>query len=132
MHSDPPCAPQSTRTSCRATPRDADERSPTRMADALLEIENLHTFFYGEAGVSRAVDGVTFSVDSGEIIGLVGESGSGKSVTALSILRLVRPPGRIEAGSRMLFEGRDLVALSERELRAIRGARIAMVFQEPM
>src|SRR5206468_11584077 len=104
----------------------------TRMADALLEIENLHTFFYGEAGVSRAVDGVTFSVDSGEIIGLVGESGSGKSVTALSSLRLVRPHGRIEAGSRMLFEGRDLVALSERELRAIRGARIAMVCQEPM
>src|SRR5437763_9167259 len=102
------------------------------MADQLLQIENLRTFFFGEGGVVRAVDGVTFSVDSGEIIGLVGESGSGKSVTALSMLRLVRPPGRIEAGSRMLFEGRDLVALSERELRAIRGARIAMVFQEPM
>ena len=105
---------------------------PIRMADALLQVENLHTFFYGEAGVSRAVDGVTFSVSAGETIGLVGESGSGKSVTALSILRLVRPPGRIEPGSRLLFEGRDLVTLSERELRAIRGARIAMVFQEPM
>src|SRR5437763_4485458 len=102
------------------------------MADQLLQIENLRTFFFGEGGVVRAVDGVTFSVDSGEIIGLVGESGSGKSVTALSMLRLVRPPGRIEAGSRMLFEGRDLVALSERELRTVRGARIAMVFQEPM
>jgi peptide/nickel transport system ATP-binding protein len=102
------------------------------MTDALLEIENLHTFFYGEAGIARAVDGVTFSVGAGETIGLVGESGCGKSVTALSVLRLVRPPGRIEPGSRILFEGRDLVALGERELRAVRGARIAMVFQEPM
>jgi oligopeptide/dipeptide ABC transporter ATP-binding protein len=102
------------------------------MADPLLHIENLHTFFYGETGVSRAVDGVTFSVDAGETIGLVGESGSGKSVTALSILRLVRPPGRIESGSRIIFEGRDLVTLAEGDLRSIRGARIAMVFQEPM
>ena len=105
---------------------------PARMAERLLEIENLRTYFYGEAGVARAVDGVTFSIDAGETIGLVGESGSGKSVTALSILRLVRPPGRVETGSRILFEGRDLVALGERELRAVRGARIAMVFQEPM
>ena len=102
------------------------------MPDALLEIENLHTFFYGESGVARAVDGVSFSVGAGETIGLVGESGCGKSVTALSVLRLVRPPGRIEAGSRILFEGRDLVALDERQLRAVRGARIAMIFQEPM
>jgi peptide/nickel transport system ATP-binding protein len=102
------------------------------MADALLTIENLRTYFYGEAGVARAVDGVTFSVGAGETIGLVGESGCGKSVTALSILRLVRPPGRIEPDSRILFENRDLVTLGERELRAVRGARIAMVFQEPM
>jgi peptide/nickel transport system ATP-binding protein len=102
------------------------------MSDALLEIENLHTFFYGESGVARAVDGVSFSVGAGETIGLVGESGCGKSVTALSVLRLVRPPGRIEPGSRLLFEGRDLVTLGERELRAVRGARIAMIFQEPM
>ena len=102
------------------------------MSNALLEIENLHTFFYGESGVARAVDGVTFSVGSGETIGLVGESGCGKSVTALSVLRLVRSPGRIEPGSRILFEGRDLVTLEERQLRAVRGARIAMVFQEPM
>ena len=102
------------------------------MADPLLQIENLRTFFYGDAGVARAVDGVSFSIEAGETIGLVGESGSGKSVTALSVLRLVRPPGRIEDGSRILFEGRDLVTMGERELRAIRGARIAMVFQEPM
>jgi len=102
------------------------------MADPLLQIENLRTFFYGDAGVSRAVDGISFSIGAGETIGLVGESGSGKSVTALSVLRLVRPPGRIEAGSRILFEGRDLVTMDERQLRAVRGARIAMVFQEPM
>jgi len=102
------------------------------MADALLQIENLRTFFYGEAGVARAVDGVTFSVGAGETVGVVGESGCGKSVTALSVLRLVRPPGRIEPGSRILFEGRDLSTLDERALRAVRGARIAMVFQEPM
>ena len=102
------------------------------MADPLLTIENLRTYFYGEAGVARAVDGVTFSVGAGETVGLVGESGSGKSVTALSVLRLVRPPGRLEPGSRIAFEGRDLATLQERELRSIRGARIAMVFQEPM
>jgi peptide/nickel transport system ATP-binding protein len=105
---------------------------PDHMADALLQIENLRTYFYGDGGMARAVDGVTFSVAHGETVGLVGESGSGKSVTALSILRLVRPPGRIEPGSRMLFEGRDLVSLDERALRAIRGARISMIFQEPM
>jgi peptide/nickel transport system ATP-binding protein len=103
-----------------------------RMADPLLQIENLRTFFYGDGSVARAVDGVSFSIGSGETIGLVGESGCGKSVTALSVLRLVRPPGRIEPASRILFEGRDLVTLDERNLRAVRGARIAMVFQEPM
>jgi oligopeptide/dipeptide ABC transporter ATP-binding protein len=102
------------------------------MADPLLQIENLRTFFYGDGSVARAVDGVSFSIGSGETIGLVGESGCGKSVTALSVLRLVRPPGRIEPASRILFEGRDLVTLDERNLRAVRGARIAMVFQEPM
>ena len=105
---------------------------PDHMADALLQIENLRTYFYGGNGVARAVDGLTFSIAPGETVGLVGESGSGKSVTALSLLRLVRPPGRIEPGSRMLFEGRDLATLEEHPLREIRGARIAMVFQEPM
>ena len=102
------------------------------MPDPLLQIEHLRTYFYGEAGTARAVDDVSFTIDAGETVGLVGESGCGKSVTALSILRLIRPPGRVEAGSRLLFEGRDLASVEERELRRVRGARIAMVFQEPM
>src|SRR3954466_581496 len=102
------------------------------MAEPLLNVRDLRTYFYTEHGVAQSVDGVSFSVGTGETIGLVGESGCGKSVTALSVLRLVRPPGRIEAGSRILFEGRDLVTLDERQLRAVRGARIAMIFQEPM
>ena len=102
------------------------------MTDALLQIEHLRTYFYGEAGVARAVDDVSFSIGAGETVALVGESGSGKSVTALSILRLIRQPGRIEQGSRLIFEGKDLLTLDERQMRAVRGARIAMVFQEPM
>ena len=102
------------------------------MTTPLLEIENLHTFFYTDNGVARAVDGVSFTVGVGETVGVVGESGCGKSVTALSILRLVRPPGRIEEGSVMRFEGRDLLGLGEREMQHVRGNRIAMVFQEPM
>ena len=102
------------------------------MTEPLLKVENLHTFFYSENGVARAVDGVSFVVGSGETVGIVGESGCGKSVTALSILRLVRPPGRIEQGSRLVFEGTDLLGLSEDDMRKIRGNRIAMVFQEPM
>jgi oligopeptide/dipeptide ABC transporter ATP-binding protein len=102
------------------------------MTKPLLEIENLRTFFYTDNGVARAVDGVSFSVGVGETVGVVGESGCGKSVTALSILRLVRPPGRIEQGSVMRFEGRDLLGLDERAMQHVRGNRIAMVFQEPM
>src|SRR5687768_12850459 len=102
------------------------------MTTPLLEIENLHTYFYTDNGVARAVDGVSLSVGVGETVGVVGESGCGKSVTALSILRLIRPPGRIEAGSAMRFEGRDLLTLDEREMQRVRGNRIAMVFQEPM
>jgi oligopeptide/dipeptide ABC transporter ATP-binding protein len=82
--------------------------------------------------VARSVDGVSFHVDAGETVGVVGESGCGKSVTALSILRLVRAPGRIEAGSAIRFEGKDLVTLAEGDMQRIRGNRIAMVFQEPM
>ena len=78
-----------------------------------------------------AVDDVSFEIRAGETLGLVGESGSGKSVTALSIMRLVQPPGRI-AGGRVLFKGRDLLALDEREMRGVRGAEIALIFQEPM
>ena len=102
------------------------------MPDPLLQIDNLRTYFYTEAGVARAVDGVSLRIDPGETVGIVGESGCGKSVTALSILRLINPPGRIEPGSRMLFEGRDLLQLSESEMRRVRGNRIAMIFQEPM
>jgi oligopeptide/dipeptide ABC transporter ATP-binding protein len=102
------------------------------MTTPLLELENLHTFFYTDTGVARAVDGVSFAVGVGETVGVVGESGCGKSVTALSILRLVRPPGRIESGSVMRFEGKDLMALDESEMQHVRGNRIAMVFQEPM
>ena len=102
------------------------------MTTPLLELENLHTFFYTDTGVARAVDGVSFAVGVGETVGVVGESGCGKSVTALSILRLVRPPGRIEPGSVMRFEGKDLMALDEQDMRHVRGNRIAMVFQEPM
>src|SRR3954467_10331280 len=101
-------------------------------AEPLLSIKNLHTFFYTEAGVARSVDGVSFDVGAGETVGLVGESGCGKSVTALSLLRLIRSPGRIEAGSEILFQGKDLVTLDEKSMREIRGHGIAMVFQEPM
>ena len=98
----------------------------------LLSVEHLRTYFYTEAGVARAVDDVSFEIGPGETVGLVGESGCGKSVTALSILRLIASPGRIEPGSRMLFEGRDLLELGERDMRRVRGNRIAMIFQEPM
>ncbi len=98
----------------------------------LLEVENLRTWFHTRGGVARAVDGVSFSIAAGETVGMVGESGCGKSVTALSLLRLIDPPGRIEDGSRLRFEGTDLLALDEERMRRLRGNRIAMVFQEPM
>ena len=102
------------------------------MTTPLLEIDNLRTWFYTDAGIARAVDGVSIRVEAGETVGIVGESGCGKSVTALSILRLIRAPGRIEPGSTIRFEGKDLLALEERDIRRVRGNRIAMVFQEPM
>ena len=102
------------------------------MSDALLSIHGLRTTFATDAGPARAVDGVSFAVARGETVGLVGESGCGKSVTALSILRLIDPPGRIEASSSIRFEGRELVALDEDELREVRGNRIAMIWQEPL
>src|SRR6476469_250448 len=102
------------------------------MSDPLLSIRNLRTYFYTENGIARSVDGVSFEVGAGETVGIVGESGCGKSVTALSILRLIQPPGRIEPGSRIEFEGRDIVTLGDEEIRDIRGNRISMIFQEPM
>ncbi|MBL9024072.1 MAG: ABC transporter ATP-binding protein [Myxococcales bacterium] len=104
---------------------------------ALLEVRDLKTHFFGEEGVVKAVDGVSFSVDRGEVLGIVGESGSGKSVTSLSIMRLVQdPPGRI-VGGQILFSPKsggtkDLVKLSEREMQDVRGDRVAMIFQDPM
>jgi oligopeptide/dipeptide ABC transporter ATP-binding protein len=98
----------------------------------LLTVSDLRTYFYTGAGVARAVDGVSFTIGAGETLGIVGESGCGKSVTALSILRLVQQPGRIEPGSRILFEGQDLLQLDDAGIRRIRGNRIAMIFQEPM
>jgi oligopeptide/dipeptide ABC transporter ATP-binding protein len=102
------------------------------MSSPLLSIRDLRTYFYTESGVAKAVDGVSLDVGEGETVGIVGESGCGKSVTALSILRLIQPPGRIELGSQILFEGKDLVTLPDDEMRRIRGNRISMIFQEPM
>ena len=98
----------------------------------LLRVQDLRTYFHLGGAVARAVDGVSFEIHAGETVGMVGESGCGKSVTALSLLRLVDPPGRIEPGSSIEFEGRDLLRLDEEGIRQIRGNRIAMVFQEPM
>jgi peptide/nickel transport system ATP-binding protein len=102
------------------------------MAEPLLRVRDLRTYFYTDGGVAKAVDGVSFDIGAGETLGLVGESGCGKSVTALSLLRLIRPPGRIEPGSAIEFDGNNLVTLDEKSMRAIRGARMSMVFQEPM
>src|SRR5262245_21143879 len=102
------------------------------MSEPLLQIQDLQTHFFTDDGVVRAVDGVTYALGARETLAVVGESGSGKSVTALSILRLVAdPPGRIVAG-KILFKSRDLVPLSQAEMRKIRGKEISMIFQEPM
>jgi ABC-type dipeptide/oligopeptide/nickel transport system ATPase component len=97
----------------------------------ILHVHELRTSFATDTGLVRAVDGVSFEFDRGRTLALVGESGSGKSVTALSILRLIAPPGRIDGG-RVVFDGCDLLTLSSRAVRRIRGRRIAMIFQEPM
>ena len=102
------------------------------MNDLLLEVKNLRTYFYTDLGVAKAVDGVHFAMKKGTVLGIVGESGCGKSVTAMSILRLIsNPPGKIETGE-IIFQGRDLLALPEKEMRKIRGNQISMIFQEPM
>ncbi len=98
---------------------------------ALLEVKNLQTHFKTKDGVVKAVEDVSFTIDKGETLGVVGESGSGKSVTALSILRLVQSPGKI-VGGEILFEGRDLLKLNDKEMRKVRGKEIAMIFQDPM
>jgi oligopeptide/dipeptide ABC transporter ATP-binding protein len=100
-------------------------------AEPLLSVSKLTTVFDSPRGAVTAVDAISFEIRPGETLGLVGESGSGKSVTALSIMRLVQPPGRI-AGGQLLFKGRDLLTLDEPSMRAIRGADISLIFQEPM
>ena len=100
---------------------------------ALLEVRDLRTYFQTAAGPARAVDGVSFDLEAGEVLGIVGESGSGKSVTSLSILGLVpQPPGRIQPGSSVRFKGEELLGAPEERMRRIRGNDIAMIFQEPM
>ena len=96
----------------------------------LLEVSGLKTYFRLEEGIVKAVDGVDFRLLQGEVLGIVGESGSGKTVTALSIMRLIRPPGRIESGQ-IKLDGQDLLALSGDEMRKLRGKRISMIFQQP-
>ena len=102
------------------------------MSGDLLRVESLRTHFHTQAGVVRAVDGVDLSIAPGRTLGVVGESGCGKSVTALSVMRLIDHPGRIESGSKILFGERDLAQLEEDELQRIRGNEISMIFQEPM
>src|SRR2546429_3452029 len=107
-------------------------RGQRKMGGPLLQVEGLRTYFYARGGVMRAVEGVDLAVEQGRALGVVGESGCGKPVPSLSIMRLVDPPGRIEPGSRILFEGRDLAVADEDELREVRGNEISMIFQEPM
>lgn len=102
------------------------------MSEYVLEIKNLETCFFSKKGVAKVVDNINCSLKKGEILGIVGESGCGKSVTALSILRLVAcPPGKITGGE-ILLSGKNLLALSEKEMRLVRGNKISMIFQEPM
>lgn len=107
-------------------------KSETRRNDEILRVSDLKTYFHTFEGLGKAVDGVDFVVERGETIGIVGESGCGKSVTALSILRLIPdPPGKIVAGE-VLFDGVDLLKVSDSEMREVRGNKISMIFQEPM
>ncbi|PYP85671.1 MAG: peptide ABC transporter ATP-binding protein [Blastocatellia bacterium AA13] len=101
------------------------------MSDNILEIRNLSTNFQTAAGVLKAVDDVSFNIQRGATLALVGESGCGKSITGLSIMRLVQPPGRVVSGE-IIFEDRDLLSLSREEMRKLRGSEIAMIFQDPM
>lgn len=100
--------------------------------DKLIEVNNLKTYFYTEEGIVKAVDGVDFEIYPGETLGIVGESGCGKSVTSLSIMRLIEsPPGKIVDGE-IMYQGRDLTTLTQKQMRQIRGNEISMIFQEPM
>jgi peptide/nickel transport system ATP-binding protein len=109
----------------------ASRTAKAQAAGNTLTVEDLQTHFFTKAGVVKAVNGVSFDVSQGEVLGLVGESGSGKTVTGFSILGLVDPPGEVVGGS-IRFKGRELVGLGETQMRAMRGSRIAMIFQDPM
>ena len=98
---------------------------------AVLEVRNLQTSFFTENGEVRAVDGVTFTVPKGKTLGIVGESGSGKSITSLSLMRLLPANGKIKEGE-VMFKGQNLLELSEKKMREVRGNVISMIFQEPM
>ena len=101
------------------------------MAEPLLEVKDLKVSFRTEDGLVRAVDGITFSVDEGEVVGIVGESGSGKSVTMMSVMRLINDPNAIYEGE-ILYKGRNLMGVSQDAMRQVRGEEIAMIFQDPM
>src|SRR5680860_1864743 len=107
-------------------------KNPIGTGSPLLEVKNLKTQFFTQDGVVKAVDDVSFYVMPGETLGVVGESGSGKSMTGLSIMRLIpNPPGKIASGE-ILFDGRDILKMSDDQVRSIRGNEIAMIFQDPM
>ena len=101
------------------------------MSEEILKVENLKTYFFTASGVSKAVDGVSYTLRKGEILGIVGESGSGKSVSANSVIRLLPKTGKVVDGT-ILFEGKDMRAISDKELRQIRGNDISVIFQDPM
>ncbi|MBE3596366.1 MAG: ABC transporter ATP-binding protein [Hydrogenibacillus sp.] len=107
------------------------ERRKAEKRQTLVEFKDLQTIFETEAGTIRAVNGVSFQIREGETVCIVGESGSGKSVTALSLMRLISPPGKI-VGGEIFFDGKDVLKLSEREMRHLRGNQVGMIFQEPM
>ena len=123
-------APDSDETVIAELVPESKRRPKGAAGETLLEVRDLHTSFRTGDGIVRAVTGVDFSVRRGEVLGLVGESGCGKSVTSLSILRLIQPPGRIDKGQ-VLFEGQDLLKLPEDRMRDLRGNRISMIFQQP-
>src|ERR1700750_763032 len=100
-------------------------------SDILLDVHNLRTYFYTDAGVARAVDGISFTIKRGECVALVGESGCGKSVTSMTIMRLVPMPPAVIPSGQVLFKERDLVRFSDDEMCKVRGKSIAMIFQEP-
>ena len=129
--SDQSAAPDTERGARSSPPDEAEWDMIEQSTEPLLSVENLHTRFDTDEGTVRAVDGVSFEIQEGEILGLVGESGCGKSVTSLSLVDLIRSPGYIEDGS-VFFQSEDLMEKSQEELRQIRGNDISMIFQEPM